>query len=557
MIRAARSMAALFLCTVISGSAVFAATISPDNPNIRYMGRWNFDNPSVPWVYWQGSSIIVNFQGTGIAIDLDAGSSTGQYRVIIDGVAATSRRYFSQNRTIHTLASDLPDGIHKLEIMKETRSGKSYFYGLDVTGTGLVAPPARPSLRIEFFGDSNMDGSSNYSEKNSGDMGTYYAFPAMVSRMLNAEMHNESVGGAIIDGSTDNCVGSFIFSEDYYNQDPGYRSGFDPHIIVINAGANDIYGANKNTIKNRYKAVIADLRTVYGSGPHIVLMNAYGWDTNEPANYTQEVVDEVGGNLSALHYAWLWEQWHGCQWDHSGEAHQLVEHLASINPAWVQVNPNDIIDGFGRNWDFANGSFEHKAPFGGFGWRYYLDGVERVYDPAGADDGNYYIRLDSGEEVHQPTDATGDLLPGGTSGSQTYYITASIRGTAPGAQAQIQTHFEGQTMYTHDDNPATFQTSTFDVTTSWQDYTHTATASSGVWTIYNYLKASSGTVEFDNVRMSNNPINCGNGGICGFDDLLNMALYWLSSDPSADYYDDDTGIVNHKDFGVLYGYWNP
>jgi hypothetical protein len=553
-----RTLRCLVLMLTVS-SIANAVIINPTDSNIRYVGRWNFDNPDVPWVYWQGSSIIVNFKGTGISIDIDAGANTGQYRVVIDGVPEAQRRYFSNKRKTYPLASGLSDGIHKLEIMKETRSGNSQFYGFDVAGAGLVAQPARPALRIEFFGDSNMDGTSNYSEKDSGDMGTYYAFPAMISRMLGAEMHNESVGGAQIDDAGDNCVGSFIFSEDFVDQDPSYRSGFDPHIIVINAGANDMYSASKTTIKNRFKAVIADLRTVYGPEPHIVLMNAYGWATSEPANYTQEVVDEVGGNLSALHYAWLWEQYHGCQWDHSGEAHQLVEHLESINPAWAQVRPNDIIDGFGRNWDFANGSFEHKAPFGGFGWRYYTDGVERVKDSAGAADGDYYIRLESGEMVHQPTDATGDLLPGGTSASQTYYITASIRGTAPGAQAQIQTHFEDQRMYTHDDDPATFQTTTFDVTESWQDYTHTATASTGVWTIYNYLIASSGTVEFDNVRMSNKPITCGNGGICGFDDLISMAESWLSSDAFSDIAPAPSGdgIVNNLDFGMLSEYWNP
>jgi len=29
--------------------------ISPDNSDIRYTGRWNFDDPSIPFVTWQGS----------------------------------------------------------------------------------------------------------------------------------------------------------------------------------------------------------------------------------------------------------------------------------------------------------------------------------------------------------------------------------------------------------------------------------------------------------------------------------------------------------------------
>ena len=477
-------------------SILSAVHIPPTNPDIRYTGRWNFDNPSVPWVAWQGSSIMVKFKGTGISIEM-GGTVTDQYRVIIDGKPEKSRRYFSSNRNTYALAKDLADDVHTMEIMKETFKGKTLFYGLEVTGDGLLPLPPRPPLRIEFFGDSNMDGSSNYSEKNSGDMGTYYAFPAMVTRMLGAEMHNQSVGGAKLYNGGDNCVGSFIFSEDYYNQDPDYRSGFDPHIIVVNAGANDV-GSGKSVIKRRYKNVVADLRTVYGPDPKIILFNSYGWDVNEPANYSHEVVTELGDpNLSVCLFPWLWEQWHGCQWDHSGEAYVLLDHITKLNPEWKQVNPGDIVDGFGRNGDFANGSFEHAAPFGGFGWRYRKDGVERVYDPEGAADGDYYIRLDAGEKVHQPTDATGDFLPGATVGGETYFVSAKIRGSA-GAKAQIIFDFQGQQIWTRGKEYPT----TFDLSTEWQTYRTSIVAPAGKWTVFTTLKSLSGTVEFDDVRMS-------------------------------------------------------
>jgi hypothetical protein len=488
----------LLLFTVAGAQGV---TVSPANTNIQYHGRWNFSNPSVPWVYWQGASIILNFDGTGISADIEAENSTEQYRVILDGVAQPGLLYVTGRQT-KVLASGLAPGIHSLQLMKETWYGdKTFLHGLEITGSGLVAPPPRPGLRIEFFGDSNMDGSSNYSEEDSGDMGTYYAFPAMVTRMLGAEMNLQAVGGARLDNNGDNDVRSFIFSEDYYNQNPGYRSGFDPHLIIVNAGANDV-GAGKNAIKNRYKAVISDLRTVYGPDPHIVLFNAYGWDVNEPANYTQEVVDEVGGNLSACPFPWIWEQWHGCQWDHSGEAHQLMDHLAEINPAWTQVVPNDIIDGFGRNFDVANGGFEHEAPFGGFGWRYKDDGVQRIYDPSGAAEGDYYIRLEAGEMVHQAIDATGDVLPGGTANDQVYYVSAMIRGTASGAWAQINADFEGQQMYNRGNGAVRY----FGVNAEWQRFTTTFTAPNGSWKTFLTLRSAAGTVEFDSVQMSNRPM---------------------------------------------------
>jgi hypothetical protein len=494
-----RNIFCFMLLFTLWATASAMVEITPEDPAIRYTGRWNFEDPSSPWVGWQGSSIIVKFDGTGIHAEM-GGTNNEQFRVIIDGVPETGSRFFSSNRKIHVIAEGLTDGIHTMELLKETFHGSTFFYGLKVEGTGLLPLPNRPALRIEYFGDSNMAGSSNYSEKNEGVMGTYYAFPAMVTRMLGAEMNNQSVSGAQLYGTGDNCVGSFIFSEDFYHQDPDYRSGFDPHIIVVNAGANDIWDSSKAQIKQKYKRVVADLRSVYGETPKIILMNGYGWDISEPANYSQEVVDELGDpNLSVCLFPWLWEQWHGSQWDHSGQSYLLLDHIYELNPEWKQVNPGDIIDGFGRNWDFANGSFEHAAPFGAFGWRYSEDGVERIHDPGQAADGAYYIRLEEGEEVHQPTDATGDFLPGATKGGETYYITARIRGTADGAKAQIVTDFQGQQIWTRS-NP---QTTTFDVTGDWATYTASSIASAGTWTLFTSLKSARGVVEFDSVCMSN------------------------------------------------------
>jgi len=473
-------------------------SIPPSDPGIRYTGRWNFDNPREPWVGWQGSSILVNFKGKGLSVEL-GGEKTEQFRIILDGVPGEERLFVSPERASYVLAENLDDGIHRLEIFKETFKGRSFFHGLKVEGLGLVPLQERPDLRIVYFGDSNMNGSSSYSEKNKGDMGTYYAFPAMATRMLGAEMNNQSVGGAKLHGTGDNCVGSFIFSTDFSTQDPDYRSGFDPHIIVVNAGANDIWESSKVQIKQKFKNVVSDLRAVYGTGPHIILMNGYGWDPLEPAIYNYEVRDELDDpRLSVCLFPWLWEQWHGSQWDHSGQAHILVDHIAGLNPEWSQVQPCEIIDGFGKNGGLSNGSFEHGAPYGGFGWRYFEDGVERIFDASEADDGSWYIHLEEGEEVHQPLDATGDFQPGATEGGERYFISARIRGASPGAQAQIAVDFQGQKIWTRGDP----QITTFEPGREWASYTASCTAPKGMWTMFTTLRSAGGVVEFDDVSIS-------------------------------------------------------
>jgi len=494
------STAIALICAVSTVEVYAQNQYSPTDPNIQYSGRWNFDTPNEPKVSWQGSTVKVKFNGTYLKADFSPGSNTEQYRVIIDGVAADDRIFVESGRQLHTLVDGLSPGEHTVELMRETFYHDTMtFFGLETDGD-LLALPSKPELRIEFFGDSNMDGTSNYSEKDSGDSGTYYAYPAMLSRMLNAEMNLQAVGGATLDGPGDNTVSAFIYSEDYYNQDSTYRSGFDPDIIVVNAGANDV-GTRETKIKDRYRNVVSSLRTVYGEQPHIVLMNAYGWDPAEPANYSADIVAEIGGNLSYLHFPWLWEQFHGSQWEHSGQVHLLAEHLESINPAWTAVNANDIIDGFGRDGDVANGSFEHVAPFGSFGWRYFEDGVERINDSATAPDGDWYIRLNQGEEVHQANDATGDFEPGATEGGESYTITAKVRSVGGSAQVKFSTHFQGQEIYTHDDDPSSFQESIISVNNEWQDYSHTSTAAAGAWAVYQYIQAHSGTIEVDDVRM--------------------------------------------------------
>ncbi|MHC5115858.1 MAG: hypothetical protein ACYSQY_02170, partial [Planctomycetota bacterium] len=120
--------------------------------------------------------------------------------------------------------------------------------------------------------------------------------------------------------------------------------------------------------------------------------------------------------------------------EHAGEARILADHILSLGLGFAQVQDAEIFAPFGDGFDVANGSFEEKAigrtGFNAFGWRYYDDpGVSRVYDPAVAPDGDYYLSLNhttSGTyhgSVHQGTDATGDILPGGTTGTQDYYVT--------------------------------------------------------------------------------------------------------------------------------------
>lgn len=506
MRRACAILAMAMAAACDGGSEVHVAAA---HDYVRYEGIWRPQGGLVA-VNWQGSAASLRFTGTSIKADIESAYGGDQYRAIVDGVPAVEPLELEPGRHRYMLAQGLAPGeIHSVALFKETFSASAnQFRGFTVQGpdVSIYAAEWSPALRIAFFGDSNMDGTSLYSEKDSGDSGTWYAFPASVSRMLDAEMQLQARGGATLGGAGGNNVMSFIFSADGTTVDKSYRTGFQPDVIVVNAGANDIFAVDpehrKDAVKHRFHAVIKALRDVYGAEPHIVLMNAYGWDVNEPAAYTSEVAAEAGDRVSVLHFPWLWEQWHGSQWDHSGQAHMLAKHIAALDERWSIRQQHDVVDSFDPAGDVTNGGFEHAAPFGGFGWRYKDDGVERVEAPDRAAEGRFFIRLEAGEQVHQPTDATGDLLPGATEGGESYIISAMVRGDSDEARAEIVTHFEGQQLYTHDDDPSTFQASQFALTTEWRRYSHRATAGDGIWTLFHYLRAVEGAVDFDDVAVT-------------------------------------------------------
>ena len=157
----------------------------------------------------------------------------------------------------------------------------------------------------------------------------------------------------------------------------------------------------------------------------------------------------------------------------------------------------DVVDGYADGYGVANGSFEGAARdgYGGFGWRYYEDGVERVMIGDAAD-GDYVIRLEQDELVHQCTDATGQTARP-TSDSQQFQVIASIRSAGGSGTAILGADHSAQNLYLRE-NLEEFE---FEVGSEWQDYTATFTAPDGTWQTYVILKSASGELEFDDVRL--------------------------------------------------------
>lgn len=484
-----------------------AADIEPANSRIAYLGRWDFSNPSQPWCTWQGSSIKARFRGTSIQADFTCTGRPEYIRVIIDGKATGSTKLkLLTKRQNYTLADGLDAGEHQIEIVKETysRKGPMIFHGFLVTDDDLLENTSQqPSLRIIFYGDSNLAGSSLEHEKNKGGSslcGSYYGLAGITSRMLGAEYHNISSSGAKIATGINSGM-SFYNRMDFQESEPRWNSdSFPADICVVNLGANDVSSRSKDEIKQDYKRFISTLRTIHPTA-RIVLMNGYGWSRKETANYTHEVVSEIDdARLSHVIFPWLFNEWHGCEYDHAGMSQILVDHLVQLDPKYKQVRPIDVMSGFGRDGNVANGSFESVAPFGGYGWRYFTDGAQRIHDPRDSADGEWFLRLPEGKQVHQPNLA---------SKAKTYSISFKMRGRDVGDTGRLSIEFRDQ-KWRHE-IPDSSKTFSYELGTTWKNYTATVKSPPGVqppdpsretWQIIIRLEAQSGTIDIDGVRLT-------------------------------------------------------
>lgn len=491
--------------TTVYNTTKEALTLKPFHPAIRYQGRWITTDSEVAKVGWAGSKLEIQFSGTSVSVDIDAGSSHEFYRVLLDNESIGEPLRLSQGRQIVTLVEGLnPTKSHTLTLFKETYYGDlSTIHGLTINQGRVQQLPALPTMKIAFFGDSNMDGTSLYSEKDSGESGAYYAYPAMVGRMLNAQVNIQAFGGATLTKNDGNNVYNFITANEKFVRTPDFYDDFEPDAIVINAGANDIYQIKQtpleNIVKARFAKVVTELRRVYGQKPHIVLYNAYGWSQDEPANYTFELLNELKDeNLSVLHYPWMWEQWHGAMAEHGGQARLLANHIVKNVAGFNIEKPADVFNGFGANGNVANGSFENVAPgeFNAFGWRYADDGVNRIKSD-NASDGHFFIRLTDGQQVHQGNDASGDFTRGGLPTPQTYEISVDVRGHSATSLAELFMDVEEQDLYQRKGR----KTEQFNVNDDWQRVSAEFTAPAGTWKTYFGLRAAEGTVDFDNVTV--------------------------------------------------------
>ncbi len=134
------------------------------NPSVRFIGRYDDRDPAGPIFSWPGSRVYTRFRGTEVSVKLNETSGitkeTDDYDVLLDGVANATPLHTLAGTHDYTIATGVAPGEHSIEIHKRTEAyvGKTQFLGFTIVGGERLDPPTDPIRRIEFIGDSQIDG---------------------------------------------------------------------------------------------------------------------------------------------------------------------------------------------------------------------------------------------------------------------------------------------------------------------------------------------------------------------------------------------------------------
>ncbi len=266
-------------------------TIKADNPNFQYTGRIDFSIPDKPTIFWPGTYIRANFEGSLVILMLDDQTGQSYYNVFIDEDYAHPHVVdCNAGSSIYLISATLTDTVHSLLIFRRTEAstGPTKFLGIQINdGKTLVAPPAKHEHKILFYGNSITCGYGNEAPDNGPDdnltqENNFLAYGAIASRLLDAEYMCISKSGIGI------MISWFptVMSEYYYRlnpDDPASNWNFDefiPDVVVINLLQNDSWLIdNLNPVPDSSQRVLAYVdfvRTIRSRHPNAFIVCALG-----------------------------------------------------------------------------------------------------------------------------------------------------------------------------------------------------------------------------------------------------------------------------------------
>jgi hypothetical protein len=298
--------------------------IRPSDNRLQYEGRV-LKTPEVSTLYWSGTTVRFRFYGTGVKALLEDYNGQNYFNIIVDHNNIRRIRIDSLKQ-YYSLADNLPEGEHTIELFKRTQIHKEYkrgyakLYGFQLNvGSRLLSPPTVKKRKIEFYGNSITCGHA-IEDTTGGDSGAstyennYLSYAALTARHYDAQYSCIAKSGIGLMVS----FGQLIMPEMYNRLNPFDStslwnfSTYQPDVVVVNILQNDAgivnrpeyeqykirFGSkppSKSFIISSYQHFISELRGHY---PKAYIICALGsMNATQQGSVWPAYVDEAVANL--------------------------------------------------------------------------------------------------------------------------------------------------------------------------------------------------------------------------------------------------------------------
>jgi hypothetical protein len=203
-------------------------------------------------MYWPGNSVSAKFRGTEIKVLLKDINGKNYFNVIIDD--SVMLFHSQEGKKWYTLASNLKDTIHSIEIFRRMVATPIYFYALETSNNGEFYKVQSKKRRIEFYGNSITEGASlhDYTGQDpevwdSIYSDNYLTYGAVTARYFDAEYTCIARGGIGLMVSWYPLIMPEMY--DRLNPDDSISkwdfSKYTPDVVVINLFQNDAALVNR------------------------------------------------------------------------------------------------------------------------------------------------------------------------------------------------------------------------------------------------------------------------------------------------------------------------
>lgn len=262
----------LFVCAaapLLAGAEALPVEISASDPDLRYVGRWDWSEAAAPRCAWSASRVLIRFEGKSLDAKIrDNGKNLWQ--VLVDGKAGAVIQTRAGEQ-VYRVADGLAAGEHTVELVKRTEAsvGPAQFLGFQGAEGSVAKPVPALGRRLEVIGDSISCGYGNEaaSEKERFNPATENAcltYGAIAAKELGAEYVCVAWSGKKL--WPNNTIPELY--DRIVPQDAASKwdfSKWQPDAVVINLATNDFNPKNpeEEGWVNAYKEFIGRIRKNY------------------------------------------------------------------------------------------------------------------------------------------------------------------------------------------------------------------------------------------------------------------------------------------------------